>query len=48
MKVSIDGKILDNVHIKINDNYALSLHINKDDARKNNIESGAVGIIKED
>lgn len=48
VKVSIDGKLLDNVHIKINDNYALSLHINKDDARKNNIESGAVGIIKED
>jgi len=48
VKVDINGKILDNVHIKIGDNYALSLHINKDDAKKNNIESGAVGIIKED
>ena len=48
VKVEVSGKILDNVHIKIGDSYALALHINKDDARKNNIESGAVGIIKED
>ena len=48
VKVQIGENVLDNVHIKIGDNYALSLHINKDDARKNNIEGGAVGIIKED
>lgn len=48
VKVEIDGKVLEDVHIKIGDNYALALHINKDDARKNNIESGVVGIIKED
>jgi len=48
VKVELNGKILDNVHIKIGDSFALSLHINKDDAIKNNIESGAVGIIKED
>ena len=48
VKVKINEKTLDNVHIKIGDNYALALHINKDDARNNNIENGAVGIIKED
>lgn len=48
VKVDINGKVLDNIHIKIGDSYALSLHINKDDARNNNIEGGAVGIIKED
>lgn len=48
VKVKIGEKTLENVHIKIGDNYELSLHINKDDAIKNNIESGAVGIIKED
>lgn len=48
VRVEIAGKVLDNVHIKIDDSYALELHINKDDAIKNNIESGVVGIIKED
>lgn len=48
VKVEVSGKILDNVHIKIGDSYALAMHINKDDARENNIESGVVGIIKED
>lgn len=48
VKVKINNKVLDNVHIKIGDNYALAFHINKDDAEKNNIESGVVGIIKED
>ena len=48
VKVEVLGKILDNVHIKIGDSYALALHINKDDAIENNIESEAVGIIKED
>ena len=48
VKVDINGTILDNVHVKIGETYALALHINKDDARVNNIENGAVGIIKED
>lgn len=48
VKVEIDGKVLEDVHIKIGDNYALALHINKDDAKNNNIEGGRVGIIKED
>lgn len=48
VKVDINGKILDDVYIKIADNFALALHINKDDAINNNIEGGAVGIIKED
>lgn len=48
VKVQIGEKVLDNIHVKLGNNYALSLHINKDDARDNNIESGVVGIIKED
>ena len=48
VKVDINGNELDNVHIKIKDTFAPALHINKDDARKNNIENGAVVIIKED
>ena len=48
VKVEVSGKVLDNVHIKIADNYALEFHINKDDAQKNNIENGSIGVIKED
>lgn len=48
VKVEIEDKVLDDVHIKIGDSYALALHINKDEARKNNIENGVVGTIKED
>ena len=48
VKVDVSGKVLDDVHIKIGDSYALALHINKDDAENNNIVSGVVGIIKED
>ena len=48
VKVEVGSKVLEDVHIKIGDNYALALHINKDDAKNNNIESGVVGIIKED
>ena len=48
VKIEIEGKVLDNVHIKIGDNYALAMHINKDDAIGNNIENGAIGIIRED
>lgn len=48
VKVDVSGKIIDNVHIKLGDSYAPALHINKDDARNNNIENGAVVTIKED
>lgn len=48
VKVKINNKVLDDVHIKIGDHYALSLHINKDDAQANNIENGVLGIIKEE
>lgn len=48
VSVDVSGVILNNVHVKIGDNYSLALHINKDDAKNNNIESGAVGIVKED
>ncbi len=48
VRVNVSGKILEDVHIKIGDTYALALHINKDDAKKNNIENGVVGIIEED
>ena len=48
VSLEVNGTILDNVHIKIADNYALEFHINKDDAQKNNIENGSIGVIKED
>ena len=48
VKVEVGDRVLDNVHIKVGDSYALALHINKDDAKTNNIECGEVGIIKED
>lgn len=48
VKVDINGKQLDNVHIKLGDSFKPALHINKDDAKNNNIENGAVVIIKED
>lgn len=48
VSVKINDTIIDNVHIKIADNFALALHINKDDAIKNNIEKGSIAILKED
>lgn len=48
VSVKVNERILNNVHIKIADNFALELHINKDDARNNNIESGSIAILKED
>ena len=47
VKVKYNNKIIDNVHIKIADNFALAFHINKDDAQNNNIENGSVVILKE-
>ena len=46
--VTIGNKVLDNVHIKIADNYKTELHINKDDAKKNNIDSTELAILKEE
>lgn len=47
VKVLFQDKVLDNVHIKIADNYALAFHINKDDAINNGIENGSIVILKE-
>lgn len=47
VEVLYQDKILDNVHIKIADNYSLAFHINKDDAINNNIENGNFVILKE-
>ena len=46
VSVKINDKIINNVHIKISDNFALALHINKDDAQNNNIESGDIALLK--
>ena len=48
VSVKINNNIINNVHIKIADNFALALHINKDDAKNNNIESGDIALFKED
>lgn len=48
VSVKINNTILDNVHIKISDDYNLALHINKDDALANNIENGSVALLQED
>lgn len=48
VSVQVGNTILDNVHIKIADNFALELHINKDDAKNSNIENGSIGVLKED
>ena len=48
VKVKVGSTVLDSVHIKISDNFALALHINKDDAEKNNIKNGDIAILKED
>lgn len=47
VSVQYNNTVLDNVHIKIADNYALSFHINKDDALNNNIENDSIVILKE-
>lgn len=48
VSVKVKDTILDNVHIKLGDNFAFAMHINKDDAENNNIENGDIAIIKED
>lgn len=48
VSVKYNNLILDNVHIKIGDNYALAFHINKDDAINNNIENGGIVILRKE
>ena len=38
--ISKDGRIIDNVHIKMNDNYMLEMHIDRTDATEFNLENG--------
>lgn len=40
VKIIINGKTMDNIHIKMNDNFNLELHIDKDDALKFGLENG--------
>ena len=47
VSVQYNDIVIDNVHIKIADDYALAFHINKDDALNNNIENGSIVILKE-
>lgn len=48
VSVLVNSEQIDNVHIKIADNFALALHINKDDAIEHNLENGDIVILKED
>lgn len=48
VSVKVNNTVLDNVHIKIGDNYEFALHINKDDAQNNEIENGSIAILKEE
>lgn len=47
VEVQYNNRIIEDVHIKIADNYALAFHINKDDAINNGIENGSIVILKE-
>ena len=48
MSVTVGKIILNNIHIKIADSFKTELHINKDDAMKNNIKEGSIAVLKED
>lgn len=48
VSVEIGQKVLNNIHIKISDNYSTALHINKDDALNNGIENGSIAILREE
>lgn len=48
VKVKFNDVVLDNVHIKIADNFALAFHINKDDAANYNLENGSIVILRRD
>ena len=38
--ISKDGTVIDNVHIKMNDNYVLEMHVDRTDATLFNLENG--------
>ena len=38
--ISKDGRLIDNVHIKMKDSYELEMHIDRTDAAKYNLENG--------
>ena len=40
VKALVNGTIMDDIHIKENDNYVLELHIDKDDAKEFNLNTG--------
>ena len=48
VSVEYNNTILDNVHIKIDDNFALAFHINKDDAKNYNLENGSIVILRKE
>ena len=48
VSVTVGKTILNNIHIKIADSFKTELHINKDDAMKNNIKEGSIAVLKED
>lgn len=46
--ITSNNNVIDNVHIKIDDSFELEFHINKDDARGNDISNESVVLLKED
>ncbi len=48
VQVLFKDKVLDNVHIKIADNFALAFHINKDDGINNGMENGNIVILRKE
>ncbi|MBQ2873338.1 MAG: propanediol utilization protein [Bacilli bacterium] len=40
VSVNVNGKVMDNVHIKMKDSYVLELHIDKCDAKEYNLNTG--------
>ena len=40
IKGIINGKVMDNIHVKEKDTYELELHITRDDAERYNVENG--------
>lgn len=48
VSVKVGDNILNDVHIRISPDYALALHMNKDEAIEKNIQTGDIAILKED
>ena len=40
VKTIVNGEVMDDIHIKMNDNYILELHIDKTDAKKYGLKDG--------